>query len=64
MDGKGRAMDKIMVGRLWQIIRYEDIYIRDYESIEKFVMGFRTYFPFYNKERSHQPFGGKTPADV
>jgi len=64
MDGKGRAMDNIMVERLWRTVKYEDIYTRDYESIEELVKGLRTYFEFYNNERRHQTFGGKTPAEV
>jgi len=34
MDGKGRAMDNIMVERLWRTVKYEDIYIKDYDSVE------------------------------
>ena len=64
MDGKGRAMDNIMVERLWRTVKYEDIYTRDYESVEDLVKGLRTYFTFYNNERPHQTFGGKTPAEV
>jgi len=64
MDGKGRAMDNIMVERLWRTVKYEDIYTRDYESVEDLVKGLRTYFEFYNNERPHQTFGGKTPAEV
>ena len=64
MDGKGRAMDNIMVERLWRTVKYEDIYTRDYESVEEPVKGLRTYFEFYNNERPHQTFGGRTPAEV
>ena len=64
MDGKGRAMDNIMVERLWRTVKYEDIYTRDYESPEELVTGLRTYFEFYNNERPHQTFGGRTPAEV
>ena len=64
MDGKGRAMDNIMVERLWRTVKYEDIYTRDYESVEELVKGLRTYFEFYNNERPHQTFGGRTPSEV
>jgi putative transposase len=64
MDGKGRAMDNIMVERLWRTVKYEDIYTRDYESVEELVKGLREYFEFYNNERPHQTFGGRTPAEV
>jgi len=64
MDGKGRAMDNIMVERLWRTLKYEDIYIRDYETVEELIRGLREYFWFYNNERTHQSLGGKTPAAV
>lgn len=64
MDGKGRAMDNIMVERLWRTLKYEDIYIRDYETVEELIRGLREYFWFYNNERTHQSLGGKTPAEV
>jgi len=64
MDGKGRAMDNIMVERLWRTVKYEDIYTRDYESVEDLVKGLRKYFAFYNNERPHQTFGGRTPSEV
>lgn len=64
MDGKGRAMDNIMVERLWRTLKYEDIYTREYETVEELVGGLRTYFEFYNNERPHQTFGGRTPAEV
>ena len=64
MDGKGRAMDNIMVERLWRTVKYEDIYIHDYESVADLVAGLRRYFTFYNDERPHQSFDGMTPAEV
>jgi len=64
MDGKGRAMDNIMVERLWRTVKYEDIYIKDYESVEELIEGLRTYFWLYNNERTHQGLGNKTPAET
>lgn len=64
MDGKGRAMDNIMVERLWRTVKYEDIYIKDYESVKELVKGLREYFDFYNNERPHQSLGGSTPAGI
>jgi putative transposase len=64
MDGKGRAMDNIMVERLWRTVKYEDIYTKDYESVEELVAGLRTYFWFYNNERTHQSLWDKTPAET
>jgi len=64
MDGKGRAGDNIMVERLWRTVKYEDIYIKDYETVDELIGGLREYFWFYNNERSHQSLGGRTPAEV
>jgi len=64
MDGKGRAMDNIMVERLWRTVKYEDIYIKDYETVEDLKKGLRNYFWFYNNERPHQGLGDRTPAEV
>jgi len=64
MDGKGRAMDNIMIERLWRSLKYEDIYLKDYETVGELVAGLRVYFEYYNNERSHQSFDGRTPAEV
>jgi len=64
MDGKGRAMYNIMIERLWRSVKYEDIYIKDYETVERLVSGLREYFEYYNNARPHQSFGGRTPAEV
>lgn len=64
MDGKGRVTDNIMVERLWRTVKYEDIYIKDYESVEDLIAGLRKYFNYYNHSRSHHSLGGKTPAEV
>jgi len=64
MDGKGRAMDNIMVERLWSTVKYEDIYIKDYETLEDLKKGLKNYFWFYNNERPHQSLGDRTPAEV
>jgi transposase InsO family protein len=64
MDGRGRAMDNIFVERLWRTLKYEDIYIKDYETGKKLRKGLHQYFDFYNYERPHQSLGNKTPAMV
>jgi putative transposase len=64
MDGKGRATDNIMVERLWRTVKYEDVYIKDYETVEELTAGLRRYFQYYNHERSHQSLGDKTPAEI
>src|SRR5690606_5062744 len=62
MDGKGRALDNIMVERLWRTVKYEDIYIQDYESVPALYAGLESYFSFYNYERYHQSLDNATPA--
>ena len=64
MDSKGRAMDNIMVERLWRTVKYEEIYLRDYENVAELKKALKTYFDFYNNIRPHQTFGGKTPSEI
>ena len=64
MDGKGRAMDNIMVERLWRSVKYEDVYVKDYGGVQELISGLRTYFEFYNHERPHQGLESKTPAEA
>lgn len=64
MDGKGRVTDNIMIERLWRSVKYEDIYIKDYETVEALVAGLRDYFDFYNNRRPHHTLSGRTPAEV
>ena len=64
MDGRGRAMDNVMVERLWRTVKYEDIYLRDYADGRQVRWGLGRYFRFYNTERPHQGLGKRTPAEV
>jgi len=64
MDGKGRATDNIMIERLWRSVKYEEVYIKDYETVDELVKALRSYFDFYNNERPHSTLKGKTPAEV
>ena len=64
MDGKGRAYDNIFIERLWRTIKYEDIYLKGYETIPGTRGGLKQYFNFYNNERLHQALGYKTPAEI
>lgn len=64
MDGKGRVTDNIMIERLWRSLKYEDIYIKDYQTVAELVEGLRNYFDFYNNSRPHHTLNGRTPAEV
>ncbi len=63
MDGKGRALDNIMVERLWRSVKYEEIYIHEYDSVTELKKSLKRYFQYYNYERPHQSFGDATPAE-
>jgi putative transposase len=64
MDGRGRALDNVFVERLWRSVKYEDIYIRGYETVPELQRGLSRYFGFYNGERLHQSLDYRTPAAV
>jgi putative transposase len=64
MDGRGRALDNVFVERLWRTVKYEEVYLKDYESVGAAAGGLRSYFEFYNRERPHQALGYRTPAVV
>jgi putative transposase len=64
MDGKGRCLDNVFVERLWRTLKYEDIYLKGYETVPQLETGLGRYFPFYNQERLHQSLGYRTPAQV
>ena len=64
MDGRGRALDNIFVERLWRSVKYEEVYLKDYQSVIEAIQGLRAYFEFYNGERLHQSLNYQTPAAV
>ncbi len=64
MDGRGRCLDNVFVGRLWRSVKYEDVYIRGYESVPDLERGLAAYVRFYNTERLHQSLDYRTPAEV
>lgn len=64
MDGKGRVFDNIFVERLWRTVKYEEIYLKDYQDVDESRRGIGVYFRFYNQERLHQALGYWTPAEV
>jgi putative transposase len=64
MDGKGRCLDNVFVERLWRTLKYEDIYLKGYETVPQLESGLGRYFPFYNEERLHQSLDYRTPGQV
>lgn len=64
MDGRGRCLDNIFVERLWRTVKYQDVYLKGYQTIPEAQAGLREYFDFYNMERRHQSLSYKTPWGV
>jgi len=64
MDGRGRCMDNIFIERLWRSLKYEEVYLKDYESVTEARVGIERYFRFYNQERLHQSLEYRTPAAI
>jgi putative transposase len=64
MDGRGRALDNVFTERLWRSVKYEDIYLKDYQAPRDALCGIGSYFTFYNHERPHQSLDNRTPAEV
>ena len=64
MDGKGRWVDNVFVERLWRSVKYEDVYLRAYESPVELRDGLTRYFDFYNTRRRHSALDRRTPDAV
>lgn len=64
MDGKGRCLDNIFIERFWRSLKYENIFINDYNSVIELKHGVSKYMQFYNTERFHQSLEYKTPDEV
>ncbi len=64
MDGRGRVFDNIFVERLWRTVKYEEVYLSDYETVADAENGLGRFFPFYNGERLHQALAYQTPSQV
>ena len=64
MDGKGRAIDNVMIERLWRTVKYEEIYLKEYASGADLQKGLKRYFAYYCSERKHSSLDRQTPAEV
>ena len=64
MDGRGRWMDNVFIERLWRSVKYEEIYLREHESLPALEAGLKNWFERYNTWRPHQNLGNRTPAYV
>lgn len=63
-DGRGRALGNIFVERLWRSVKYEEVYLKEYDTVPTARRNLQEYFEFYNHERLHQVLDYKTPAAV
>lgn len=64
MDGRGRALDNIFTERLWRSVKYEEVYLHQYETVAEATRGIGNYLAFYNTERLHQSLQYQTPAEI
>jgi putative transposase len=64
MDGRGRALDNIFTERLWRTIKYEEVYIKEYQNPREARKSLAEYLQFYNDRRLHQALEYRTPAEV
>ena len=64
MDSRGRCYDNIFIERLWRTIKYEEVYLKQYQSVSEARQNLKEYIYFYNYERPHQSFNYKTPAEL
>lgn len=64
MDGRGRALDNIFTERLWRSLKYEEVYLKNYETVSEAREGIEKYFMFYNTKRLHQSLNYQTPEEI
>lgn len=64
MDGRGRALDNIFVKRLWRSVKYEEVYLKDYQTGPEAISGLGRYLDFYDDGRPHQSLDYRTPKQV
>lgn len=64
MDGKGAWRDNVFVERLWRSVKYEEVYLKAYDSVSQAKQSIGRYFAFYNARRPHSSLDGATPDEV
>ncbi len=64
MDGKGRWRDNVFVERLWKSVKYEEVYLRAYDTVRDARASLARYFAFFNTRRPHTSLDRRTPDAV
>jgi len=64
MDGKGCWRDNVFIERLWRTVKYEEVYLRAYESVSHARESLERYFAIYNGKRPHASLDRRTPDEV
>jgi putative transposase len=64
MDGRGAWRDNVFVERLWRSVKYEEVYLRAYDSVGEARASLGRYLDFYNGVRPHQALGYRTPRET
>jgi putative transposase len=64
MDGKGAWRDNVFIERLWRTVKYEEVYLRAYDSVSHAKASLHRYFTFYNTRRTHTSLDRRTPDEV
>ena len=64
MDGKGRCMDNIFIERLWRSVKYEKIFLEEFETVQESLSALKECFEFYNFERPHQSLVVRKPSEI
>ena len=64
MDGRGRWMDNVFIERLWRSLKYECVFLNAFETGSEARTGIGRWIGYYNADRPHSAFGGRTPDEV
>lgn len=64
MDGKGAWRDNIVMERFWRSLKYEEVYLKAYESMKEAKVAIQKYMKFYNGKRFHQSLENRTPDEI
>jgi putative transposase len=64
MDGKGAWRDNVFVERLWRSVKYEEVYLKAYDSVSEARRSIGRYLSFYNQRRPHSSLDRRTPDEA